>query len=88
MSVNGAWEARFSAAHVDESEGWPSSRFRWECCHSYRRRQNMLKLLKHLWLSRCETGVKEIQLCIHAAADPERATQTLFSTTPNYLIII
>ncbi len=32
-SVSGAWEACFVAAHVDESEGWPSSRIRCECCH-------------------------------------------------------
>jgi len=25
---------------------------------------------------RCETGVKDIQICIRAAADPERATIT------------
>ncbi len=37
-------------------------------------------LLKLHWHSRCET-VKDIQICIHAAADPERATQTVFSTT-------
>ncbi len=36
------------------------------------------------WHSRCETAVKDIQLCIHAAVDPERATQTVFSTTHNY----
>ncbi len=40
-SVSGVWESRFAAAHVDESEGWPSSRFRCECCHSYGWRQNM-----------------------------------------------
>ncbi len=40
--------------------------------------------LKLHWHSRCETDVKDIQLCIHAAADPERATQTLFSTTHHY----
>ncbi len=33
-SVSGAWKACFVAAHVDESEGRPSSRFRCECCHS------------------------------------------------------
>ncbi len=33
-SVIGAWEAGFVAAHVNESEGWPSLRFRCECCHS------------------------------------------------------
>ncbi len=26
-----------------------------------------------------KTGVKDIQLCIHAVADPERATQTSFN---------
>ncbi len=30
------------------------------------------------WHSRCETAVKDIQLCIHAAVDPERATQRSF----------
>ncbi len=38
-------------------------------------------LLKLHWHSRCETGVKDI----HAAADPERATQTVFSTTQLFL---
>ncbi len=36
------------------------------------------------WHSRCETGVKDIQIYIHAAADPERATQIVFSTTHHY----
>ncbi len=38
-----------------------------------RRRQNMRcsSSTKNL---RCETGVKDIQICIYAAADPERAT--------------
>ncbi len=40
-SVIGPWEAGFAAAHVDESEGRPSSRFRCERCHSYERWQNM-----------------------------------------------
>ncbi len=40
-SVIGPWEAGFAAAHVDEWEGRPSSRFRCERCHSYKWWQNM-----------------------------------------------
>ncbi len=39
-------------------------------------------LILAMWCHK--TDVKDIQLCIHAAADPERATQTLFSTTHHY----
>ncbi len=31
--------------------------------------------------------VKDIQICIHAAAGPERATQTVFSTTHHYFCV-
>ncbi len=83
--VSGAWEARFVAAHVDESEGRPSSRFRCEYCHSLIWAETKHALLKLHWHSRREIGVKDIQICIHAAADPEKATQTVFSSTRNYL---
>ncbi len=85
-SVIGPWEAGFAAAHVDEWEGRPSSRFRCERCHSYERWQNMHRS------SSTDTRdvkqvLKDIQLCIHAATDPERATQTLFSTTHHYFCV-
>ncbi len=86
-SVSGAWEARFVAASVDESEGRPSSRFRCERCHSLIWAVTKHALLKLHWHSRCETGVKDIQIYIHAAADPERATQIVFSTTHHYFCV-
>ncbi len=36
------------------------------------------------WHTRCETCVKDLWICIYAAAGPERATQTVFSTTHHY----
>ncbi len=87
--VNEAWEAGFVAARADESEVWPSSRFRCECCHSLIWATTKHALIKLHWHTWCETGVKDIQIWnrwkdIHAAADPERATQTVFSTTHQY----
>ncbi len=70
-SVSGMWEARFVAARADESEGRPSSR-----CHSPIWAATKHEMIKLLWRLRCETGVKHIQICIHAAAGPERATQS------------
>ncbi len=87
-SVSGSWEARFVAAHFDQSEGLQlSSRFWCECCHSLVWAATKHALLKLHWLSRCETGVKDIQICIHAAADPEKVIQTVFSTTHNYFCV-
>ncbi len=31
--------------------------------------------------------LKDIQICIHAAVDPERATQTVFSTPHHYVCV-
>ncbi len=39
---------------------------------------------KHSLLTLTIPLLKDIQICIHAAADPERATQTIFSTTHHY----
>ncbi len=56
--------------------------------HWYGRLQNMRKLKV------CSTDtrdvkqlLKDIQISIHAAADPERATQTVFSTPHNYFCV-
>ncbi len=88
-SVSGSWEACFVASHVDESEGRPSSRFRCECCHSL-----IWAATKHAQLKASSTDtrdvkqlLKDIQISIHAAADPERATQTVFSTPHNYFCV-
>ncbi len=70
------WDTCFGAAHVDESEGRPSSCFRCEHCHSLKWAATKHALLKLHWRLPCETGVKHIQICIHAAAGPERATQS------------
>ncbi len=64
-----------------------SSRFWCECCHSLIWAATKHALLKLHWHSRCETGIKRIQICIHAAADPERATQIVFSTTHHYFCV-
>ncbi len=86
MSVSGAWEARFVAAPVDESEGRHHHASDVNAViHWYGRRQNTLLTLH--WHSRCETGVKDIQIYIHTAADPERATQIVFSTTHHYFCV-
>ncbi len=63
-SVSGAWEAHFVAAHM------------WTLSFTVMGGDKTLLMLH--WHSQCETGVKDIQICIHAAAGPERATQTLF----------
>ncbi len=66
VSVSGSWEACFVAAHVDESEGRPSSSFRCERCHSL------------IWAATDAYDVKQVlkTFCFHAAAGPERATQS------------
>ncbi len=83
-SVSGARKARFVAAHVDESEGRPSSCFRCECCHSLiwaSTKHALLTLTTPLTPVSHRKHLKDIQICIHAAADPERATQSLFNHT-------
>ncbi len=75
-SVSGARKARFVAAHVDESEGRPSSRFRWAST-----KHELLTLTTPLTSVSHRKRLKDIQICIHAAADPERATQSLFNHT-------
>ncbi len=83
-SVSGACEACFVAAHVNESEG-RSSRFWCECCHSLIWAATNMRC-SHNSTNTCFTSrLKDIQICIHAAADPERATQTVFSTSHHYI---
>ncbi len=80
-SVSGARKARFVAAHVDESEGRPSSRFRCERGHSLIWASTKHALLTLTTPLTHRKRLKDIQICIHAAADPERATQSLFNHT-------
>ncbi len=47
---------------------------------------NHVLLMRH-WRWRCETGVKDIKICIHATAGPERAMQMVFSTTHHYFCV-
>ncbi len=79
----------FVTAHVNESEGWPSSRFRCECGYSLiwvATKHVLLTLTTPLTPVSHRKHLKDIQICIHAAADPERATQnSIFNHTSLFL---
>ncbi len=64
--------------------GRPSSRFRCECCPSLiwaATKHTLLTLTTPLTPVSHRKRLKDIQICIHAAAGPERATQTAFNHT-------
>ncbi len=54
----------------------PSSCFWCESCHSLIWAATKHTLLMLHWRLRCETVVNDIKICIHAAAGPERVTQS------------
>ncbi len=54
--------------------------------HWYGRRQNV-RFSSSTDTRDVKTCDKDIQICIHAAAGPERATQTVYSTTHDYFCV-